>query len=1194
MSLALSKAANLKPDLRLAQAISEFEAELSSQEKARFHACRDRSLSRREPPETRDVMQLTAEIDSLSSRSSRGRRCFGPRFTNVLHAIQQFTTVGDVMVGGTQNILACGVWSLVRMTLLTLVNFSTYFENLSELLMKIGRTAPRHERLKLLFPRSKSLQSHLTEYFILVVRLCHHFLTMTKRSTLGQLATFSSESTLKPIQLELEQWARLINEEVLLLMAEETQVQSSRLKSLMKSSEAEAHRQRAGAYVRVLDACSMYDYETTWKETRKLGTANWYRQVQEYQNWKTGIGSCFLLCRGKLGSGKSVILANVVDDLHLHPVKVPVAYFFCRHDIFDSLSARTIVGSLVRQLLCPIADLTNVENLISPRTTLVGFETFLKILRGSFPSDFQAFFVLDGLDECSPSQRFEVVHQLKQLQKVLSLRICLSFRSDVDNRLLLKPDLDTKIDVMTIPDNNPDITGFIKSELYNCIDSERLVLGDPELILEIQDTLNAGAQGMFLWVALQLESLCAAKTDKAIRDTLADLPKDLPETFSRILKKSAAGDAAKTYQTCTLELVIAANRPLTTGELREALSVTPGNDVWDPSRLINNVFSALSYCGSVITVDEENSTVKLIHHSVKQFLLGSGHGSNSNGITVETANRTMRAIILTYLNYNVFETRISTTVASSIPVGNAPYKIIQAMDSSKRTRAAVLRLMKTRNQVNSDIGRVIAQTTKQPRPRHEDEFLFHPYAKFFWLDHAWSISEQETATYAMLYKLIDRKLGSVSATDEESQRIFFWAAGQGHPAIIRLCCKYGADTQVKDKKLGTTPLFWAASNGREEVVQILAAQFNADLEFEDANGRTPLSYAAGLGFAGTVAILIDHGADMETLDHQACTPMYWAARGGHVEVVKTLISKGATVDNNFPHLYQTPLLCAVENKRADVVELLLQHGADPERKIYDFSALARAAQYDDAASLNIIRSLLDHGADIETRHQNGQTPLHFAAAGGMEKVFNLLLEKGADIMNLDDSGNSPLSSTAGFATIDTNGDEMERGQLSIIRTLIEKGADIESRDKLGRTPLFHAAQAKQKGATIKMLIEHGANRNVFDGKGETVFYDLVTYFPNEEKLKTLLDNGFDIEMWNAEGQTPLWLAAKHGKLSIVRMLLDHGADTRSHSPVHGMPVTAGIQHPDIADLLKEADDRLYPAEMISRSSSSRSLKSFMI
>ena len=109
-----ASSSRLKPEIRLAQAVSEFEATLSGKQKVEFQTIR--SQARESPPDISDVMRLTAEVDRAASR--KGRRCFGPRLTNVLQAVQQFASLGDIIIGGSQNLIACGVWSLVRTTLL--------------------------------------------------------------------------------------------------------------------------------------------------------------------------------------------------------------------------------------------------------------------------------------------------------------------------------------------------------------------------------------------------------------------------------------------------------------------------------------------------------------------------------------------------------------------------------------------------------------------------------------------------------------------------------------------------------------------------------------------------------------------------------------------------------------------------------------------------------------------------------------------------------------------------------------------------------------------------------------------------------------------------------------------------------------------------------------------------------------------
>lgn len=118
MSKAVAKASPLKPEIRLAQAVSQFEAALSAKQKTEFRDLKSQTLAAAPCPN--DVMLLTAEIDRQLSANSR---CVGPRFTNFLQGVQQFAALADIVVGGSQNIIACSVWSLVRMSVLVGVCF---------------------------------------------------------------------------------------------------------------------------------------------------------------------------------------------------------------------------------------------------------------------------------------------------------------------------------------------------------------------------------------------------------------------------------------------------------------------------------------------------------------------------------------------------------------------------------------------------------------------------------------------------------------------------------------------------------------------------------------------------------------------------------------------------------------------------------------------------------------------------------------------------------------------------------------------------------------------------------------------------------------------------------------------------------------------------------------------------------------
>jgi hypothetical protein len=208
---------------------------------------------------------------------------------------------------------------------------------------------------------------------------------------------------------------------------------------------------------------------------------------------------------------------------------------------------------------------------------------------------------------------------LQKLQEAISLHICISIRLDPAKNQIISLDGLVASNTIFMPDENPDIDAYIDGELENLLFSEKLKLGNPAIILDIQKKLMDGSQGMFLWVALQLQTLCMMKTDEEIRQSLENLPKDLPETFARILQRS--GERNRSSQRQILELVAVAYRALSTEELREALSVVPGDTTWRPSHQINDIISTLACCGGLVVVESTRMMNDFQQHSHTRTLL---------------------------------------------------------------------------------------------------------------------------------------------------------------------------------------------------------------------------------------------------------------------------------------------------------------------------------------------------------------------------------------------------------------------------------------------------------------------------------------------------------------------------------------------------------------------------------------------
>ncbi|RMZ68741.1 hypothetical protein GMOD_00002567 [Pyrenophora seminiperda CCB06] len=602
--------------------------------------------------------------------------------------------------------------------------------------MDVGRSAPRYQAIALLYPRSTKLQSHLSEYFIVVVGLCRYLFKFGQKSTVQQFASSLNDAHLKTFQADLAKWATSIKEQMDVSEAQENADIRGLTKKMSKST---SHQYTLATNMRVLDFCSTYDHEIAWKQIRKAGNTSLHKQQAEYQEWKDGSHPGTLFYIGKLGSGKSVLLANIVSDLNLFTEKDPplVTYFFCRHDIPESLQTRTIIGSLARQLLRTITDLSESAKSCETTCTTGDTEKVLEMLFEDFSSDVKVYFVLDGLDECDNEEKETLMQAIQEIQVKLKLLVCVSLRDEPNNGLQSISNRLLVARAVSIPDDNPDIDAFIEAELERCLYEERLTIGDPTLILDIRDALSKGSQGMFLWVALQIQSFCSMRTDHAIREALADLPKDLSETFARILQKSGSSDP--TLQAKALQLVLAAYRPLTTDELREALSVTPGDATWDSSRILHDVYSALACCGCLLVVDEEELTVRVVHHSFKKYVIDGINGVKHISFSFEEAQRSLADIVVTYLGYGVFGTELSKVKVHPMMAQSAPSKIVQATIGSSITRRLAIKFLNSRRQDTFDMSKAVLEACGSLTSNPERVFKFYTYAKTYWQNHVFYV-----------------------------------------------------------------------------------------------------------------------------------------------------------------------------------------------------------------------------------------------------------------------------------------------------------------------------------------------------------------------------------------------------------------------------------------------------------------------
>jgi len=484
-----------------------------------------------------------------------------------------------------------------------------------------------------------------------------------------------------------------------------------------------------------------------------------------------------------------------------------------------------------------------------------------------------------------------------------------------------------------------------------------LNIGDSTLILDIQDTLLQGSQGMFLWAALQIQSLCSMKTDHTIREALGDLPKDLAQTFARILHKSGISDPS--LQEKTLEVVLAAHRPLTTSELREALSVDPGHAVWDPSKMLNDVQSALGCCGCLLTVDEEEATVRVIHHSVKQYIIHGLDDVRHIGFSLEDAQRMLADIVVTYLGYSHFETRISKTKLSPMMASSAPASILQStMGTTSTTRQLAKKLLGSRKQPKFDLSKTLAELRGSMNSNPEHEFTFYGYSQTHWQHHIWYVSRDNRHIGQLCASLIQSRNAELKELDASFGMHCRWAAKHGNMKVLELLFQ-NSTGDMKTQYSIPTPLMWAIEYRDKDTVDALV-KVGVDVNHGAATGAqpTPLIQAVRKGEKEIVKMLLSSDKlRVNAQDKTGCTALMMAVKKGNSDIVELLLDDERTEVNGVPTGEWTPLMEAVTAGFTSIVKLLI--GVDR--------------------------------VDVNMKTEHGQSALMLAAVKGLEDVVEVLL-----------------------------------------------------------------------------------------------------------------------------------------------------------------------------------------------------------
>lgn len=498
----------------------------------------------------------------------------------------------------------------------------------------------------------------------------------------------------------------------------------------------------------------------------------------------------------------------------------------------------------------------------------------------------------------------------------------------------------------------------------------------------------------FLWVVFQIESICALNTDHEIISSLNDLPKNLPATFRRILHRLQRSDSADTRRARLIfELITAAQRPLTLDELREAISITPGDISWDQSKLVNDILKSLRSCGSFLVIDEELSTVHFAHSSLKQHLLSKPTVDDIRDyhITLPEADARLGEIIVTYLNLGVLGRQVSKIgQPSKLDAATIPSTVVEStLKRHETARKVALRLIRSKDpkKISTVESGAASKLSNRRSILVPDIFAFLPYCQQHWLFHTKSIDVLATQnpklrdTYRLWGELTDGKIDSVESP---------WSTGSGgagvdiemvmkthHAALIRKTARllYQAMALPITKFQGVIPsklnsLLSCQACTIPELTRIM------DMSGELSAGGANLVLRGALQYEcnDVAQLALSSGADPNSTN----SIVYTDSQGPNKSAVMHALQAAALL----------PLM-------QGTLEMLLEKGAaiDAQSGAFGTALIAASASNNVRAAL----ALLKKGANTELKSPSGGTAIELAAASNSLATVRVLLEYGAEI-----------------------------------------------------------------------------------------------------------------------------------------------------------------------------------------------------
>ncbi|TIA06829.1 purine and uridine phosphorylase [Aureobasidium pullulans] len=878
------------------------------------------------------------------------------------------------------------------------------------------------------------------------------------------------------------------------------------------------------------------------------GTGQWFLASNEFLHWKQESHS-FLWLHGLSGCGKTVLSSTIIQHLlKENPFRTFYFYFdFSRQDQQEH-------ENMVRYLLDQVYDKSpEAEKAIDVLFELngkgkqqPGVTQMEEVLAAIFRQLDRVTIVLDALDESQKSD--QIIDWCRDIFKSEGSMVRILVTSRTQAPLWLEEN-------QVVPIRATEVDTDISSYVHGRLESDEFQHWKNQAALrrDVAEVLTRKANGMFRWAALQLDVLKQCQTKPAIKRALANLPRTLNDTYARMLTLICAGEHFEEVTTI-LQLLVWSKAALPLDACQDAIVVcleeTPGFKSED--RLLNRPeqYGLVNMCSGLVAVvrsaDDTRDFLALSHASVKDYLLSVETPEPFRDHLGEAVARlsTLRRCLL-YLSCvdweifgndtdddkdefsyqrNSYSSRTAKELASKFPFAHwardSWMEHAKALeDTNEEAQSLALAFLR---------GHTLA--LERAMRFNISYFDLADVGQSYPLYLAACIGLEKACSQLIELDYVsdDARIAHENPTAASKDDLILHlgqclaiASAAGHVGVVRKLLDSHANPNF-DYAYASTPLYGATLHQRVSVIELLLAN-GADVEHY-SNSFNCLQLASWKGLFDIVQILVNAGANIDCLGVSS-TPLALAARSGHGDVVQYLLDEHANVHLTSEDWYGacgTALQSAAANGHIAIAMNLLKHGAHVNAFSRWGTALASAVTL--PGNIEMVRTLLNNGAGVESQDGQGRTALQLAASCGSCDIMLELLERRADINARGTSGTALTQAAKG-------------GHIAAVEMLLARGADINAQGTDG-TALTQAAMSGHTAA-VEMLLERGAELDIEEGTTFTAL-QVAAFYGHKDVVQQLLNSKADVNA-SCSGGSVLSLAISYCEEDALQFVRNYGS-----------------------------------------------------